>query len=188
MKKGRFLARIGSFSESWWPVVIILALGTVVLYQRWQVTHRTRPEVLRVGQRLTPVELSTVDGHPYTLAWNGSNRPTIMYVFRPGCVWCQRNFQLVRALSLAESGHNLVAVSTSRAGLADYVKQHELTYPVYVASQGGVGIDQLRLSGTPETIVVDTDGTVKNVWWGAYGGSVGKEIQAMFHISLPNTE
>jgi hypothetical protein len=42
-----------------------------------------------------------------------------------------------------------------------------------------------KLGGTPETLVVSTDGKIMKRWRGAWTGDSKAEIEGFFHCSLP---
>src|SRR5262245_50158828 len=56
-------------------------------------------DVLRQGARMTPIQATSRDGRPITYAFSGSEQPTLLYVFRSNCEWCDVNVRSIRALS-----------------------------------------------------------------------------------------
>lgn len=172
-----------SLAQSWWAVAVISLLTAAVLYQRWQVTHPTRPQVLIVGERLRPVRLETLDARPIRIDWGADGRPTVLYAFRPGCAWCKRNLAAVQALAEGiASQYRVVGVSLTRDGLREYLNQSPFRFPVYVA---GPEARQLKLGGTPETLVISSDGVVMNAWLGAYVAKTSDDVERKFQIKLP---
>lgn len=140
---------------------------------------------LSVGARVPPIEGRDPDGNVVSLRYQDSEKPTILYVFSPKCVWCERNFQNVTALVSGSSGnYRYVGVSLAMDTLKDYLSTHDYGFPTYV----GVSDDVMRaykLGGTPQTIVVSREGEVLKTWSGAYTGSNKEEIESYFNTALP---
>lgn len=120
--------------ESWWTVIVIAFLTGTVVYQRWQMTHRPRPQTaLTVGKRIERVQLESLEGRPVKIDWS-DGRPTILYAFAPTCPWCERNLDAVRALAKGTSpNYRFIGVSVTRNGLREYLDRVGLQFPVYVA-------------------------------------------------------
>ncbi len=143
---------------------------------------------LEAGQRLPELALSDIRGQRTTLRWNGDTRPTIVYVFTPTCVWCKRNMTAMKTVFERSSGYRFIGISLTDTGLADYVKKSGLAFPVYYADSGQATVAALKITATPETLVVSRDGTVRNVWVGAYSGKVATQIEQQFGVALPKLE
>ena len=57
-------------------------------------------------------------------------------------------------------------------------------FPVYT-DLAAKSVVAYRLGGTPDTLVVSSDGTLLRHWKGAYSGSNKQEIEEYFAITLP---
>lgn len=88
---------------------------------------------------------------------------------------------LIRAKS---RNFHFVVVSLSAPDLKQYLDANKLALPAVVPTPeknptiGGV-------TGTPQTIVVGTDGIVQKVWFGAYTPDVKHDVEAFFGLDLP---
>jgi hypothetical protein len=176
-----------SLTDSWWSVAVIVLLTAALVYQRWDVTHPNRELPLKAGDRLPSIVLEDVDEHPFDLNWKADSRATLLYAFRPDCVWCSRNLAGVKALAAGTSRYRFLGISVSRKGLKDYLAHTQLNFPVLVAPDAGT-TQRLRVSGTPQTILVSTDGTVRNVWFGAYGAQNKTALEKVFRLTLPRVD
>ena len=177
--------------NSWWSVAVIAALTGMILYQAWQVRHRPVParvqaQLLAVGEQIPAVAVESLQGQAQTIDWIAAGQPSIVYVFRPDCVWCRHNRAGARMLLEHSAQYRFIGLSTSAKGLKEYVAENRLTFPVYVASSKT--IERLKLGVTPETIVVASGGRVQKVWPGAYGGAIVNQIESMFGFKLPALE
>jgi peroxiredoxin len=125
------------------------------------------------------------DGREAIIRFASSSVPTVLYVFRPSCVWCQRNSQSVNALAEQTAGrYRLVGLTLSVDGLAEFVKEHRFPFPVYSDIPLSV-VNALRLGATPQTIVVSPSATVLEDWTGAYTGIQKSLAESFFSIRLP---
>ena len=46
---------------------------------------------LSPGMKVNPFIALGLDGKPFTISCNGTNKPTVFYVISPSCIWCIRN-------------------------------------------------------------------------------------------------
>ena len=182
-------SKVREITRSWWGVMVVGALSGIIIFQQWQITHPNarRQILLRAGDQVAQVGLTTLDGQPETLSWDG--RSTILYIFSPDCVYCKKNLTLMQALANdSKEKYRFIGISLKEEGLVNYVKRNNLRYTVLLAKSGSLGRQQLKLGPTPETILISDKGTVKDVWLGMYSGRVRKGIEAAFALQLPPEE
>jgi len=175
--------KLKSFAQSWWALGILAVSIGVVLYQDWRTAHPSRVATTKVGDHIPAVTLDTTDRRQVQVTWNADGKPTVIYLFAPGCEWCTQNLGAMRTVAANAHEYHFIAVSTTAIGVADYVKANGLTMPVYVA--GKKALDQLRAYGTPSTLVIGPDGVVRKTWRGAYLGETADEVAQTFHVKLP---
>ena len=112
-------------------------------------------------------------------------RMTVFYVFTPPCGWCKRNVDSSNALyEQTRDRVRFVGLSLSEQNLVDYLASNAIAYPVLTRLPSEVVIDY-RLGGTPQTIVVASDGRVLKNWMGAFQNSNRSEIQSFLNVQLP---
>ena len=137
------------------------------------------------GMKLDPITAVDLDGKPFTIAYNGINKPTVFYVITPSCIWCRRNQANVNKLAEAKANDfRFVGISLAESGLKEYVEEHHLRFPVY-ARLPAETVESLGLGSTPQTIVVSPEGEILKVWNGAYIEDLRPEVEAYFGIQLP---
>ena len=136
------------------------------------------------GAQLPPLTAQDMSGQSLTIRFDEIDRPTLLYVFTPSCGWCKRNEQNIQSL-VSQTGESLriIGVSLSQDGLVEYVDQR--FPPVKVVKPDARTITAYKLSGTPTTILVSSQGVVLRVWKGAYIESIQRELEDYFHIKLP---
>jgi thiol-disulfide isomerase/thioredoxin len=119
--------------------------------------------VLHTGDRLVPIQLSSLYGAPYTLA--GSRRPTVINVFATWCTPCREETPGFAAAAggLRARGFDVVGIDQeeSAAAVSAFAREFALPYPVYIDTSG-VTHDLLGARVIPTTIVVNADGVI--VW------------------------
>jgi len=141
---------------------------------------------MSVGAAFPALTLHDLSGKEVRVVWPSSdNKPTVIYIFSPTCIWCQRNLENFKAMGdPARSEYRFLPISLTSSGLSRYVQKYGLVFPVFaepVAAQGGA----FAYSGTPETLVISPNGTVKRVWRGAFTGSVKSEVESYLGLRLP---
>jgi peroxiredoxin len=145
-----------------------------------------RAHSVPVGARFPALTVHDLAGKEIKVSWpSAENKLTVIYLFSPTCIWCQRNIENFKAMGTAtRSEYRLVPISLTSAGLAKYVERYGLVFPVFadpVVADGGA----FAYDGTPETFVVSRDGTVKRVWRGAFTEAVKGEVEAYLGLHLP---
>ena len=140
---------------------------------------------LQVDQAVPNIAGKTIDGKPIEINFAASHKPTILYVFTPTCGWCKRNFENMTTLRHGvENRYVFVGISLTDKDLADYVKAHNIDYPVVTGISEGTRT-VYKLGGTPATIVVSPENKVLKTWTGAYNALLQAEISNYFNVKLP---
>jgi cytochrome c biogenesis protein CcmG/thiol:disulfide interchange protein DsbE len=144
----------------WWLIGVSLI---AVALAGARVERHFHHHVLHAGDRLTPIEVSSLYGAPYTLS--PGHRPTIINVFATWCTPCREETPgfASAAESLRARGFDVVGIDQeeSAAAVSAFAQQFALTYPVYIDASG-VTHDLLGARVIPMTILVNKDGVI--VW------------------------
>jgi len=142
------------------------------------------PHTFVAGRQMARISAEDANGRRATITWAGGDRPVLLYVFSPACAWCRRNLGNLKALSSqANARYRLVGLSTTTTGLADYVRDNDLKFPIY--SNGKTGGHDFAVDETPEAALVSADGTIKEAWAGAYSGALQGYVEAKLGVHLP---
>ncbi len=140
---------------------------------------------LATGSTVPAIEAKDLSGKPAFVSYMEGDIPTVLYVFTPSCRWCERNFHNVQTLVNETHGkYRFVGLSLSRDNLNEYVLQHDYGFPIYTDLPSTI-TSTYKMGGTPQTIVVSSDGKVVNSWMGAYSGSLKQEVETFFGVDLP---
>jgi peroxiredoxin len=170
-------------------LLLSVSLNVVLARRLWSVAHlqsiRATERLLKVGTAVPPIAVKGLDGQQEVISYQGTNQPTVLYVFTPPCSWCARNVDNFKTLlEKGSSQYRFIGLSLSEEGLAEYVRKNELRLPVYSSLSTETG-EAYKLSGTPQTIVVSPEGRVLQSWMGAYVGEQKSQVEAFFHVTLP---
>jgi hypothetical protein len=167
-------------------MLLVVSVGVNVLQTRRILALVDPPPVTNVvGHAATPIHATSLSGEPVTITV-GDGAPTLLYYFSPTCVFCERNWNNVRALSRSAHGHFRIVALAAENGrdLADFVREHTLTMEVY----GGVSAatrDAYGLRGTPHSVVISSQGLISHEWEGVYTGRTATQIERLFDVVLP---
>lgn len=174
-------------------VLVIISLATnlglawKVRSQRQQldgyIANNRRAEF--IGDPLTSLPVADLQGKERVLDFKSTGPATVLYIFRPGCVWCAKNLANIKALNAAMRQSNsasIIGLSLTEDGLKDYLQNTQIPFPVYLLTSAD--IHRFKLGVTPETIVVSKGVIVEN-WNGAYVGILRKEVEGAFSVKLP---
>ncbi len=166
-------------------VAVNMALAWKVRALRSYAEVLHKESSLALGTHVSPISARHMDERPVTVEYSPPV-PTVLYVFRPGCGWCQRNRNSFNALCSQISGrYKVVALSLTRGDdLLRFVHENHMKVPVLAGLQPGT-VTEYRLGGTPTTIVVSTQGVVLKRWAGAYNEDLRREIDSYFQVHLP---
>jgi peroxiredoxin len=166
-------------------VALNVALATKLRNLNYAQAGRVAEYRLKIGTTVPLLTARRLDGQQEVISYEGTNQPTVLYIFTPPCSWCARNVDNFKRLVDKESHeYRFIGLSLSEGGLAEYVAKNELKLPVY----SGLSPETLKtykLGSTPQTIVISPEGKVLQNWTGAYVGDQKSQVEAFFHVTLP---
>lgn len=166
-------------------LVASLCLNVYLGLKVRQATVAQNPAQLVPGMQVAPVTALGADGKPLTISYDATNKPTVIYVISPSCIWCKRNQANIDMLAETKANDfRFIGLSLAEDGLKEYVDEHRLKFPVY-AGVTKETVQSLGLGGTPQTIVVSSEGKVLKVWSGAYLENMQPDVEAFFGTKLP---
>jgi hypothetical protein len=106
----------------------------------------------------------------------------VLYAFTPTCGWCAKNLSNIKEIyRLKNPEFEFIGVSLSPNGVPEYISQNRFPLDV-VKDSSATSREKFHLNETPETIVVDGSGTVKQVWLGAYTSETCRKIEQFFQL------
>jgi hypothetical protein len=171
--------------------LLLLSVGlNVILASRVLVLDRTIAALtaetqLQAGVTVDAFEARSADGTPVRVSFAGSSLPTVLYVMRPTCVWCQRNEANVRSLiEQAPGKYQFVMLSIEDAGVESYRLEKEVPIPILTGIPQSAR-EEFLMGGTPQTIVISPAGVVLHNWMGYYSSRTSTQIESALKVTLP---
>lgn len=173
---------------------LIVAAGTVAastLFLALQIKHASppapAPTQLTAGSVMPALVGRGLNGVGASVTYGSDRRPTVLYVFSPGCAWCRRNMANLHALMQADRDRfRWVGVSLVADGVQPYLAANRLAFDQVVANPSPASRAAYHLGPTPDTFVLGPDGRLEKLWPGAYGReSARASIASFFGVSLP---
>lgn len=126
-----------------------------------------------------------LENHDVDLVVGSDDKPTVIYVFSPSCVWCERNASAVRSLAAQAPGrYTLVGLSLSSEGLSEFISKHRMDFPVYKDLADPL-VKLYAIGMTPEVLVLRPDGRLVARWRGAFfRGDTKALIERFFSVKI----
>ena len=150
----------------------------------------SQPGKLSSGTTVHSLRVQDLKGRSQSLVFSGTqSRPTILYVFRPECVWCRRNSSYLKYLyGRVANSYDIVGLSLTSNGVQKFVEQTAIAFPVYTGLSA-IDINSYHLGTTPETIVISSSGKVIDSWLGAYTTEpIRSDVERFFSLRFPTAK
>ncbi len=140
-----------------------------------------------VGRTAQPLKAHSIDGTPVSMPLAGDEIPTVIYVYSPQCIWSTRNIDNIKTLvSETKEKYRFVGLALSEASLDQYILKYNLSFPTFKMPDT-CSRNDLRIVGTPQTIILSKNGRIVKNWYGAYSGRLKTEVEDYFGLTLPGT-
>jgi peroxiredoxin len=141
-------------------LVVVLALQVKQLRadQHWLVDRASNPYP---GMYVPRVEMTALDGNPYTLGQPRARRQ-VLYFFTTTCPHCHNSLPMVKQLAAMRDGDaEMLGIALADPAAADaYARQHRLSFPV-IATQDRRMLMLFRARKVPLIMVIGGDGRVR---------------------------
>jgi hypothetical protein len=126
-----------------------------------------------LGVSLPTLEGDDLTGKPIEIQSQNSGHPTVLFVFSPSCTVCAKNWSNWESLltSQASLGWRPVFVNTGSHSTAQYQQSHRLDHYETIENISRNTALTYRLYYTPETIILNSEGTAVRSWVGGLSPS-----------------
>jgi hypothetical protein len=179
--------KIWTIRNDWAALLFLGASLALNVRLGWQLrdSPHFEPVPFGVGTVIDPLPVRDISGAVTTITWNGGAAPSIVYVFSPSCQWCARNVANIKTMySSLNKTFRFVGLSITSDGLPDYIRDQSVPFPSYTVADD-LNARRFAASGTPQTLLVRSDGRIEAAWLGAYSVNVQRQIEAKLNIHLP---
>lgn len=170
-------------------VVACLALAVLVVLLARENRHLKAqmaspgPEMenaLREGDILQPAALTGSAGEPVQVDFGASAGHTLLLVFTSTCPACAETFPIWRdLLNRPHPSVQVVGIQLDREQPGAPAAGHDLStlpFPVYGPGEPHPTFLE-KVPGVPATILVDSGGTVRKVWFGVLGNTQRADLE-----------
>ena len=177
------LAKVAYLGVLLASLAVNLLQGTKILRLEAALDIRSPGEALAEGAVAPSLDLKDEAGRPVAFSYGQDPRPTLLYVFSPYCVWCERNAGGFKAL-LKGAGDSVrvIQLSLSPEGLERFRVKFGIGGAVFVPTPQTIASYHLR--ATPVTILVSSSGIVLRSWSGANTGPTKAAVEGYFGFEL----
>jgi len=163
---------------------LVLLASNLVLLRQAKAVERNNEALrhfaleIKAGARVPPLEGVDLAGNWARIGFD-QQKPLLVFVFSPRCAFSDRNWTTWSALSpVPEQRVRVAYVDVSKTADAAYLRAHPTGNALVIAKPDARAITSYNLSMTPQTILVDSQGTVLKVWSGVLTASDVADIRA----------
>jgi peroxiredoxin len=169
-------------------IVLVLVMGVEILFLvqenkklREALSHSRGPvKILSPDEKVPSLVGVDLKGEEFKLTYPSSEK-TVLFFFSPDCPACEENLKFWKKLYQNHSTKKLRivgATNSDRNKTEEFVKKFQLTFPVMIVSDLSL-LDKYKVEAVPQTMLIDTSGTVQKVWPGSLPENYKKEIESM---------
>jgi len=145
---------------------------------------------LAPGKKLPPLRGLDLNGNSLSFDYNAVGIKTLLLVFSPGCRACKENMASWKAImnQLGRENYRMIAVSLKSEGAHDYASRYGLIDIPVIAEIDPKDRVAYNLVLTPQTILINPDGTTEKVWTGLIDSRTRGDIERTLNIDLSATK
>jgi hypothetical protein len=183
IQTNRRTARSPEWSAHVALVMLLIAIATNVvvgLTLKAKLDQLSTPGSSRIGEAINEIRGVDESGVQRVIDLRGQ-KPTLLYVSRRGCKWCDSNVRNVAALGLqASTRYRIVELSPNGVGPTG-----PKAFGIERLAIEEEELRRLGVTGTPYTLLVSPEGRIVDVWVGAFGKSNAPRINKALDVELP---
>lgn len=150
--------------------------------------NKFKPDTLQVGQTVPSFSAQGLNGEPLSVNY-GAGEPTRVLLFLSvNCKYCHEQFPMWREIiKRADRNHfvvlALVSKSENKDKLEEYLRSVDCAELPVVKLPDNVR-NSYKLSGTPTTLVISSNGKVEQMWYGKWNSDVIAVASTTFGLSF----
>lgn len=171
-------------------VVLLTAECILLILQNRDLKHMLstmttvgQVEPLKPGEKVEPFQVTTLDGHTNEFTFADSTRKYLLFVLSTTCPHCEKTLPIWKSIVKNKSDNcNVLGISIHNL---DETKKFLASKDVgfyTVSSMSDTSFSRkYKISGVPETILINGNGTVEKAWVGELTSDQSNEIQALMN-------
>lgn len=151
----------------------------------WNLLEADKAEhEITLGKRVSTLSAQDHTGQSISIS-HDPVKPTVLYVYSPDCVWCERNVQnIVQLYDIAKNEYNFVGLSIAKSDSEFVDEQNEFSFPVFFNPSDRSRLEY-NIRSTPSTYVISPEGKIIKFWSGAYSDKLRPDVEKFFSVRLP---
>jgi|ERR1041385_238082 peroxiredoxin len=175
-------------------VIMILITETVFLIKQnkelkttiKEMTASSIIEPLQPGERVEPVKIQSLDKKISELTYNEPQKKTLLFIFSTTCPHCEKNLPMWKSLVEHNNSNqcDVIGISIHQVDKTfDYVSSRNVNFITYSVSSDTSFSRKYKISGVPETVLLNGLGIVEKTWSGELTQEHTMEIQKLMSTS-----
>lgn len=184
------MSNLGNKVKLYQSVGVVLMIGLLVevvlltnenreLKRSLRLNSESPADALKPGDKLAPIKVRTMDGQDSEFNYSDSSKKFLIFVLSTNCPHCEKNLVAWNSLSQQLSPDSVTIFGVSLDGLSEtqeYIAVKDVRF--YTASVADTSFGRkYKVSGIPETILVDGKGFLERVWIGELNANELLEIR-----------
>lgn len=169
-------------------IVIVLVMGVEILFLvqenrklREALAHSRGPvQILSPEEKVPSLVGVNLKGEEFKVEYPSAQK-TVLFFFSPACPACEENLDFWKRLYESRRSGKLrivAATNSDREKTEEFARKFQLGFPVLMVSDLKL-LDKYKVEAVPQTMLIDTSGTVQKVWPGTLSKDQQAEIESM---------
>jgi hypothetical protein len=161
------------------------ALTARMMRQQEIIEGLTPRPVLEIGDEIGVIDGAYLSGDSTAIVPTAAPNGVVLYVYAATCGWCERNGDNMRAVfdAARSRGQKVYALALVADDAAEFLAKHGVAAEIVVPAPDARS--KYGFGGTPQTLVVGSDGKVIRNWRGAMVESTKSDVEEFFGVRLP---
>jgi peroxiredoxin len=133
---------------------------------------------LKPGEMVPPFKATGLDGKDIAITYGGKSAKTLLFIFSTACGACERNLANWSeiASNLKRGSYRVLGISLDpQDKTKNYVLAKDMNYPIFVSTDRTFK-QSYKIFFTPQTILINEQGLVENMWAGVLDSLQAEEV------------
>jgi peroxiredoxin len=164
-----------------------LFILNIVLVIKNQANINAKNKEPKVGMKMSYFSGFNEKGEEVSFEWEKDKRKTLVLVFSPTCGFCKKNMVNWQAIlkDIDRTKFRPLLVSGITTNVMEYLEYYKIeNVPILFQPEPKLVVEYAMYM-TPQTILMDSNGTVEKNWMGAIQPEQKSEIEQMLEVKLP---
>lgn len=155
---------------------ILVLFGVIIILLVIKINKlQVKPEFieqLKEGESFLPMDVQSLDGTLNELIFSNKLNPTLLFIFTTTCPYCSQNIpNWKRIYEQNKDKYEIIGIGADELdNVKEYANENKLPYKIFVPVDKDFR-KKYKISGVPQTIIVDTNNRIKKLWLGKLNNS-----------------